>query len=137
MAQDPSDWDLVTSSRANTLVQGPEAQTDSLVTALTPYCPPPVVTVETPTSDALLMIEDGSVILENVARYTVDQQRELLSWLESAGSAVRLISTSSERLFDLVESGRFIEALYYRLNVILIDFTSHFFLAIVASLFGG
>jgi hypothetical protein len=136
VAHDRSDWDSVISTGANTLVQGPKVETDALVVALKPYCSPPVVTVETPTPDALLMIEDGSVILENVARYTVDQQRELLSWLEASGSAVRLISTSSERLFDLVESGHFIEALYYRLNVILIDFTSHFFLAIVASLFG-
>jgi transcriptional regulator with PAS, ATPase and Fis domain len=49
-----------------------------------------------------------------------------LTWLDADGVGVRLISTSSERLFDLVECGQFLEVLYYRLNVILIDFTAFF-----------
>lgn len=125
------------SSGANTLVQGPKVKTDALVATLKSCSPAPIVIVETPAPDVLTMIEDGSAILEDIALYTLEQQRELFSWLEAGGSAVRLISTSSERLFDLVESGQFLEALYYRLNVILIDFTSQLFLAVVASLFGG
>lgn len=135
MAHGTIDWESVISSDANTLVQGPQAEIQACVTAIVPFSPAPVVMVET-ASDVLATIGEGSVILKNVACYTLEQQHDLLTWLDACGSVVRLISMSTDRLFDLVECGQFIEVLYYRLNVVLIDFLSSFLLAIVMSLFG-
>ena len=135
MAHTTIGWKSVISSDANILVQGEEAEIQAYVTAVAPLSPPPVVMVETP-SAMLATIGKGSIILDNVARYTLEQQRELLTWLDTEGSGVKLISLSTERLFDLVECGQFLEVLYYRLNVILIDLLSSFLLALTTSLFG-
>jgi transcriptional regulator of acetoin/glycerol metabolism len=44
-----------------------------------------------------------------------------MAWLETTGEYVRVVSTTSERLFDYVERGVFLDALYYRLNAVLVD----------------
>jgi hypothetical protein len=60
------DLKLVCGSEANTLIQGPESETQACVTVMGPSSPAPVVTVETP-SDVLTTIGAGSVILNNVS----------------------------------------------------------------------
>lgn len=137
MPSDSPDWDNVLMGSANTLIQGAKSDLDECVSALTPFCPPPVVTLEDPVVNTLATIKEGSVILERVARYSLEDQRAILSWLDGDGSGVRLIATTSERLFDLVQGGQFIDTLYYRLNVIFIDLTPDSVLSIVTSLFGG
>jgi hypothetical protein len=119
-----SDWEKVLTSHANTLLQGTQSDLDACVSALTPFCPAPVITPQDPIAATLAVIDTGSVILEDVSRYTLDEQREILSWLDVNGSGVRLVTTTTERLFDLVEGGQFIATLYYRLNVIFIDLAS-------------
>ncbi len=137
MPSDTLDWDNVLMGGANTLIQGAKADLDECVSAITPFCPPPVVTLEDPVVNTLATIKDGSVVLEHVARYSLEEQRAILSWLDGDGSGVRLIATTSERLFDLVQGGQFIDTLYYRLNVIFIDLTSNTLLSMVTSVFGG
>ena len=106
-----NDWNFACTSEANTLIQGPESEIQACVTVVGASSPAPVATVETP-SDVLTTIGAGSIILNNVSAYTPEQQHALLTWLDADGVGVRLISTSSERLFDLVECGRFLETLY-------------------------
>ena len=50
------------------------------------------------------------------------RQTALLEWLDAGGDR-RIIATTRQSLFPRVESGLFSIALYYRLNVITIDFT--------------
>jgi hypothetical protein len=137
MPRSSSDWEKIIMTRANTLVQGTKSDLDACVLALTPFCPTPVVTPEDPIGTALAAIDKGSVILENVSRFTLEEQREILSWLDLQGCGVRLIATTTERLYDLVEGGRFVDTLYYRLNVIFIDLASDSVFSMFTSFFSG
>jgi DNA-binding NtrC family response regulator len=45
-------------------------------------------------------------------------QARLCSWLEGNQGRTRVISTTREPLFPLLEAGTFAETLYYRLNTL-------------------
>jgi hypothetical protein len=49
----------------------------------------------------------------------------LLGWIDGNGSRMQIISTSKHPLFVAVTRGLFDEALYYRLNVILVRVNSN------------
>ena len=61
-----------------------------------------------------------TLILKNVAGLSAADQTRLLAWIDSDGSGTQIISASEHPLFAAVTSGGFGEALYYRLNVILL-----------------
>jgi DNA-binding NtrC family response regulator len=63
-------------------------------------------------------MEIGTLIVDEVAWLTMQEQTQLLEWLEAASPRPKVISTSSQPLFSRVERGLFAEPLYYRLNVI-------------------
>jgi transcriptional regulator of acetoin/glycerol metabolism len=51
------------------------------------------------------------------------QQIHLLHWLDLINERlqVQVVSTTSEPLFPLVQTGAFLADLYYKLNIVLID----------------
>jgi DNA-binding NtrC family response regulator len=49
------------------------------------------------------------------------EQRQLLESLQRA-AGVQVISVAAQPLYPLVQTGRFTDALYYRLNVVYLDF---------------
>ena len=59
------------------------------------------------------------MILREISTLTPSEQSQLLDRLNAAPGHTQLVSTSSEPLFAHVEAGRFAEALYYKLNVVL------------------
>lgn len=63
----------------------------------------------------------GTVIVREVDALDSMQQRHLLGSLE-ASARVQVISIASSPVYPLVQSGKFADALYYRLNVICLDF---------------
>ena len=64
-------------------------------------------------SPETLLVQDG-------ARLAAEDQRQLLQWV-SDHPEVQIVTTASESLVPLVVSGAFLEALYYRLNVMYLD----------------
>jgi Sigma-54 interaction domain len=66
--------------------------------------------------------QTGSLILNDVEELSLDEQRQLLEWLEPVGRSVRVISTTSAPLFPRVEAGAFNDTLYYRLNTVTLEF---------------
>lgn len=71
----------------------------------------------------------GTVLLDSVGEMSISLQAKLLRFLEDGvfrrigedqevSVDVRVICTAQNQLFELVESGRFREDLYYRLNVL-------------------
>ena len=54
----------------------------------------------------------------------VNQQAQLFRWLDQFEQQVRVVSTTSEPIFLLVQAGAFLADLYYRLNIVLFDLTS-------------
>ena len=65
-------------------------------------------------------VQAGTLILQGADALSACDQQQLLEWLEGDARATRILTTTHRPLFPLVESGNFLEALYYRLNVILL-----------------
>jgi DNA-binding NtrC family response regulator len=64
---------------------------------------------------------EGTLILSGVESLDAGQQAQLLQWLDQGKRRVQLASISSQPLFPLVEAGTFDASLYYRLNVVRIE----------------
>ena len=112
------EWRFLLSSRANVLLEGTDRAIGRVVTVLTPHFRHPVQTC--PHWAPPAMPGEGTLILRDVETLNADEQRQLLHWLEDAGAEVRVISVVSTPLYPLVVEGRFLDTLYYRLNVLYI-----------------
>ena len=55
--------------------------------------------------------------------WTRTNRQQLLQWLDQINERlhVQVVSTTSEPLFPLVQTGAFLADLYYKLNVVLMD----------------
>lgn len=119
------EWAALRASRPHVLITGTEEATEAAVAALMPHLQPPIscwtpdVSLPAPNVATTMLIRD-------VATLSDDQQRELSSWLEQSGpGCAQIVSTTSIPLFPLVEQGVFLDALYYRLNTLLLDTFAH------------
>ncbi|HEY2905357.1 MAG TPA: hypothetical protein VGJ29_05605 [Vicinamibacterales bacterium] len=120
----PADWVKLVAARHNVLIEGPRPAIETAVSLLERGLTGPIVRKRPEESldlDRCELLEGGhyTLILEDVIGLNVDEQTRLRQWLDhSAG--MRIISTASSPVFHLVEHGLFDEALYYRLNVMLV-----------------
>ena len=60
----------------------------------------------------------GTFFLHDIAALTEVQQITLYDWLNTVGRQVQVVSMTGSQMLPLVESGRFHEGLFYRLNII-------------------
>ena len=60
----------------------------------------------------------GTLFLHDIAALTPPQQITLYDWLSTTGREMQVVSTTSSQLLPLVQAGRFLEGLFYRLNTI-------------------
>jgi hypothetical protein len=102
------------------LVIGPVARVEDMLstmiaTFLTPVC---YLTSDVPLST---LSGERTVVIPEVATWCLDRQAALLTWLREPSRRPQIIATSSVKIFPLVTQGLFLEALYYRLNTILLD----------------
>ena len=65
----------------------------------------------------------GTVVVYDVDTLTGDEQRALYDWMAENGR-IQVVSTASKSLEPMLQAGAFNERLYYRLNVVTLDFTS-------------
>ena len=109
--------------RSNTLLVGPALETLEALAHIEGSLSPTVV--EWPFDGAPWTVDEepGTVILHDVDALGPDDQMRLLQWLEGPGSRSQVISLSSQPVLPLVLSGRFLDRLYYRLNVLYIEFS--------------
>ncbi|HXW08756.1 MAG TPA: sigma 54-interacting transcriptional regulator [Vicinamibacterales bacterium] len=63
----------------------------------------------------------GTLVLHELSGLTADEQSRLLEWLDRDAGRTQVVSTSTIALLPRVQSGTFIERLYYRLNTVCID----------------
>jgi transcriptional regulator of acetoin/glycerol metabolism len=63
----------------------------------------------------------GTLLLENVEALTAAQQAALHEWMSAGCAGVQIVSLSAAPLAHTVQRGEFLEALFYRLNVVRID----------------
>jgi hypothetical protein len=109
----------------NVLLEGPQTAIKPVVRGLTPHLRQPVVSIRSAAGLSLPTVDIGTLILEEVHTLTMQGQTQLLDWLNAASSRPQVISTSWQPLFPCVELGLFADALYYRLNVILMRLQGH------------
>jgi hypothetical protein len=112
------EWRFLLGSRTNVLVEGTNRAIDRVITVLSPHFRYPVRTCPRWTLGATPAA--GTLILREVETLNAEEQRDLLLWLEDAGVEVQVISVVPTPLFPRVVDGRFLETLYYRLNVLYI-----------------
>jgi transcriptional regulator of aromatic amino acid metabolism len=60
----------------------------------------------------------GTLLLHDIAALTISQQVMLFDWLQHRRGDMQVVSVTGIRLMDLVRDGRFLEGLFYRLNII-------------------
>lgn len=102
------------------LLIGTAEQTSPVIAGLLPAWPSPIDTCRAST-----LVLDSAVrtlVLQDADEMSLVRQTELFDWMNASGDR-RVIATTRVPLFPQVESGAFSIALYYRLNIITIDFT--------------
>lgn len=120
---DRGDLDALRLTRPNVLLCGPAEVTRAAVRALAGALGQPAKTWSSaqplplphPSTPA------PSVVIEDVDRLPLDEQRRLSDWLLAAHRHTQVMSTTRRPLLPLVESGRFLAELYYRLNVVYLE----------------
>ena len=103
------------------LIRGQQEAVDALVRELTPHFHAPVRRM---TWDALrrLPTSSGTLILDRVETLDLQQQEALLWWLgELSHTTIQVVALTSAALYSHVQAGTFLNALYYRLNVIYLE----------------
>jgi hypothetical protein len=115
----PPELPVLLAAHPNVLIVGSEQTQEAAVHALAPYLRQPVTML--PSASELLLPSGGSVILRTIGNLTLQGQEELFSWLEGRGRNTQVVSLSPVKLFPLVIEGRFLEDLYYRINILQFD----------------
>ena len=105
----------------NLLIIGSAIQNERALDQIRPMLRAPVVRwspVERPQIPATVF---RTLILQQVECLTARQQISLCAWLRRSAD-LQILSVAQMPVFPLVKAGRFLEELYYRLNVVLLDF---------------
>ena len=111
--------------RVNVMLIGMDGVIERVLATLRPDLHEPIATWRGGERLVLPPVEwRGTMILHDVGRLAHEDQRRLLKWLECIEGRTQVVSTTPESLLQRVETGRFIDSLYYRLNTICVDGTS-------------
>jgi hypothetical protein len=116
------DWRVLVTTHPNLLVVGTDVAVDDVLSTLPCTYEQCVVTCSVTVPFVLPSPpRSGTLILRDVAAVSPDGQRRLMAWLDETSGRPRVIATSARPLWPSVESGEFLDALYYRLNVVYLD----------------
>jgi hypothetical protein len=111
-------------ARPNLLILGTDGETKQTIDAIASSLADPVATwVPSPLSP----FPDQpcrTLIIHDVDRLTFSQQEHLVRISAARAGALQIIATSQCPLFTAVQRGVFLERLYYRLNVVVLDLTA-------------
>lgn len=114
------EWRSVCTARHNVLLEGPAASTEAVVRLLEPHLREPVAWKRPRAPLELPTGECGALVLQDIAALGGEEQTRLLGLLDDGTRRKQVVSTTTHPLFPLVARGLFDEALYYRLNVVLL-----------------
>lgn len=112
-------WSIVRAARVNALIIGPAPTLDMVTMAIDRSFCRPISRCSVPGPLGWADVRGGTLILNDVAKLTRAQQEKLFEW---SSNGVQILSLTPDDLFALVERGDFRADLYYRLNVVRIDF---------------
>jgi DNA-binding NtrC family response regulator len=109
--------------RPNFLVVCRRVTVAAAVRHIVSYCEPPFHMAALPGLLDLTEVKGGTLVLADVAMMSLGQQMRLYDWLSVGEDCPQVVSVSSVPLRPLVDDGRFLEGLLYRLNLIYLDAT--------------
>ena len=66
----------------------------------------------------------GTLILTRIEATSPYQQLELYDWITEVHRSARVVSVATQPIDRMVQQGRFLEGLFYRLNVVQVDMRS-------------
>ena len=116
---------LVEQHRVNLLLMGQHDIVQPMVDALSARFHQPVGTWSPGERFVLPPAErTGTMVLNDVGALGLQDQIQLLEWLSTASGRTQVVSTTPSPLLPRVQSGKFIDTLYYRLNTVCVDATS-------------
>ena len=116
---------LVEQHRVNLLLMGQHDIVQPMVDALSARFHQPVGTWSPGERLVLPPAErTGTMVLNDVGALGLQDQIQLLEWLSTASGRTQVVSTTPSPLLPRVQSGKFIDTLYYRLNTVCVDTTS-------------
>jgi hypothetical protein len=116
---------LVEQHRVNLLLMGQADVVQPMVEALAARFHQPVGTWSPGERLVLPPAErTGTMVINDVGALGLQDQIQLLEWLGSASGRTQVVSTTPSPLLPRVQSGKFIDTLYYRLNTFCVDATS-------------
>jgi hypothetical protein len=107
--------------RPNLLVRCSPRAGNAIVCSLRAMCAAPVVVVDLPGPLTLPTRRAGTLVLQGASGMTLAQQIHLHDWLSAGRGSLQVVTITSEPLWDLVQQGRFLEGLFYRLNVVYLE----------------
>jgi len=121
-AEWPTDLDLVRGTSTNLLVLGDDDVLEGVLASLWPSLAPTIVVRKRDESLRLppTSLPVATMVIFDVDTLTDHEQRALYQWICENGRT-QVVSTASKCLMPMLGSGAFNDALYYRLNVVLLD----------------
>ena len=93
----------------------------AVVDSMVSWCAPPVHIIRLPGVLDLPLAKTGTIVVADASALTLPQQIELHDWLNAGRGGVQIVSVTSKSIWPLVEQGRFLEGLFYRLNVVTLE----------------
>jgi hypothetical protein len=116
------DWPLLGSShRPNVMIIGDSRRVLAVSQALEASCRTPIHRWPDQGPPWNLDHRIETLILEEPASLSEDEQAALMAWMAGSGLGVQVISYTAERLYPLVERQEFSAPLFYRLNQVCVD----------------
>jgi Sigma-54 interaction domain len=115
---------MLRAMRPNILIIGRNDAVDPAVMALVGELPGTVsyVAPNAPPPEEQSGDDAGMLIVPDVAALSAERQHEWLAWLNDPDARrPQIVATSPVPLYPMVVKETFLEALYYRLNTILLD----------------
>jgi transcriptional regulator of acetoin/glycerol metabolism len=104
----------------NALLIGAMETVGSLLSMLLPYGRRPLTHCDHCLHGAIRQLREGTLVIWSVERLDPAAQRTLLDFVAERRD-MQVISIAASDLFQRVQRGEFSEALYYRLNTVLIE----------------
>ena len=112
------EWKAVAREHCNVLIEGGSGAADVVLEALRPHLRGPILEHRAKPGVPLPLPAYGTLVLLEVAELAPREQAKLLRWLHERNGSVQVVSTCTDRLYPIVEAGRFDASLYYRLNIV-------------------
>lgn len=103
------------------LVNCLDSEVDRLMSYLKQWCTSPFRYCTLPGPLVLPAERTGTLVLTRVDTLSIGQQVALYDWMSFGCSGVQIVSVTTTTLEALVESGRFLEGLFHRLNGVCLD----------------